>query len=306
MTGRMIVTGCQGFIGLSVAMRAVEDGWTVLGLGRGDSDPSPWPGRYRQCDVATDDLAPVLSRFRPDVVVHAAGSASVDASFLNPTADFRGSVLTWMNLLEGARRSTADPLVIGLSSAAVYGQPRELPITEDSPRHPISPYGHHRSMCEELAREYARCFSTRCLVARVFSVIGPRQRRLLAYDLAGQALGPEPCIQIRGTGKESRDFLHVDDLARGLVGLARAEEACASVEVVNIASGVETSVSDLAELVNDLTGHGKEVRYMGREMRGSPVRWAADISLLRALLPSWSPRTPRETMAACLGEWRQR
>lgn len=302
MTPRMIVTGCHGFVGRSVTRVALDCGWTVLGLGRASSGADL--GRYRQCDVATTDLGEIVADFRPDVVVHAAGAASVEASFADPAADFRGSVSTWMNLLDGVRRSGTHPLVIGLSSAAVYGQPREFPVTESSPRRPMSPYGHHRLMCEALATEYADCFGVRCLVTRIFSVFGPGQRRLLAFELAAQALGQGEVVTVRGTGKESRDFLHVDDVARGLVGLAQARDGLAGVTVVNLASGVETTVREVAEVAVELAGLPKEIRYLGQEIRGNPQRWVADVSLLRALLPSWDPRPVRDTLAGCVDVWR--
>ncbi|MGQ0576764.1 MAG: NAD-dependent epimerase/dehydratase family protein [Pseudonocardia sp.] len=302
MTGRMVVTGCEGFIGRSVGLTALGRGWEVLGIGRGSGHR--WPACYRRRDVAVDDLTPVLAGFAPDVVVHAAGAASVEASFRHPADDFRGSVLTWANLLEGVRSSATDPLVIGLSSAAVYGQPVRLPVAEDAPRRPMSPYGHHRRACEVLMTGYARCFGVQGLVARVFSVIGPGQRRLLAHDLATQALGPEPTIEVRGTGNESRDFLHVDDVASALVGLASARSSMTRPEFVNVAGGRETTVRELAETVRDLAAPHKPVRYLGEQMRGSPARWVADVTRLRTALPSWQPRSPSEAIAACLDVWR--
>jgi UDP-glucose 4-epimerase len=300
---RLLVTGCRGFIGSSAGLLAARHGWELLGISRSSHADARWPGRHQSRDVVVDDLAGVVADFRPDVVLHAAGSASVAASMHDPLADLRGAVLSWANLLDGVRRSGTDPLVVFLSSAAVYGQPDVLPVAESAPTRPISPYGHHKVLCEQLAAEYAGCYGTRTLVTRVFSVLGPRQRRLLTYELAAQALGDAPAVTVRGTGDESRDFLHVDDVAGAILGLATSR-LTGPLDVVNVASGRETTVRELAEEVSERAGGAKAVRYEGRASPGDPERWVADVSKLRSHLGEWSPRPVGEAVADCLSVWR--
>jgi UDP-glucose 4-epimerase len=132
------------------------------------------------------DLAPIINGFQLDLVVHCAGSASVRASFSSPLDDLRANVLTLANTLDAVRRSEVRPLVIFPSSAAVYGNPVNLPIREDDPCRPKSPYGFHKLAAENVVHEYITCHDVRVIICRIFSLIGERQRRLLLWDLYQQ------------------------------------------------------------------------------------------------------------------------
>lgn len=300
----MLVTGSRGFVGGGLGRLAAASGHAVLGVGRTAMPAPAWPGEYVQTDVATADLAPVLRRFAPDVVAHAAGSASVGGSLAAPLDDFRAQLPPWANLLDGVRRSGGSPIVLFLSSAAVYGNPSALPVPESAPRAPISPYGYHKACCEDLGREYAACFGLGIVVARLFSVFGPAQRRLLAWEIYQQLVGPEDAVWLEGTGAETRDYLHIDDATAALLAIL---EGCSGLRgaclVVNVASGEETRVLDLAGHLKDLLASGKPVRCRGSAKPGDPARWWADISLLRSLARGWRPRPLRERMAECIAAW---
>ena len=188
---RILITGSRGFLGSTFAAFATAQGHDVLGLGRTAQPPPGWPGQYAWTDVAHADLSPLVNGFRPDLVFHGAGSASVGGSFQSPLDDLRASVYTFANTLEGIRRSEHRPVVLFPSSAAVYGHPSRLPVNEDDPTHPISPYGFHKLAAEQLGREYAACYGLRVVLGRIFSVLGPRQRRLLLWELFEQFTGPD-------------------------------------------------------------------------------------------------------------------
>src|SRR5262249_48327157 len=153
----------------------------------------------------------VIRDFAPDVLLHAAGTASVGGSLRAPFDDLRAALLTWANVLEGVRVSQHRPLLIFPSSAAVYGEVTELPVREDMPVQPISPYGFHKVMCELLAREYAECFDLSIVVCRLFSVFGVDQRRLLVWESFERLSDAEGPAWLEGTGEESRDYLAVED-----------------------------------------------------------------------------------------------
>jgi UDP-glucose 4-epimerase len=301
---RLLVTGANGFVGSAVSRRAMTLGWDVTGMVRSRSNP-PSGVTYVRSPDGVDALAAFIREFDPSVVIHAGGPASVADSLYSPAEDFRGSVVGWQLLLESLRRSDARAIAIYLSSAAVYGQPRLLPVTESAALDPISPYGFHKLMCENLSAEYSKCFGLRTLNARLFSVLGPAQRRLLAWELGSQALGPSAEIRVRGTGSETRDFLHVDDAAEALLGLSQVLHSATDGEcwTVNLASGVEVSVAEIARSLKEVSGCGKPIVYEGRESPGNPVRWSADISLLNSLLPQWRPRPLGESISDCLLGW---
>jgi UDP-glucose 4-epimerase len=305
---RLLVTGSRGFIGGSLGRFFAVLGHDVLGLGRA-SQPSPgWLGEYVQADVAHADIAGLVREFVPEVVLHAAGPASVGASFAEPLEDLRASLLTSANTLECVRRSGTRPLVVFFSSAAVYGEPGHLPVDEAQPIAPISPYGFHKAGCELLAREYAECFEQEILVCRLFSVFGAEQRRLLVWELYQQLRGPGDAAWLEGSGRESRDYLGIEDVGGALDGLLRRRDALArdGCAIVNVASGEETSIAGLAQHVRDLLASEKALRWRGLRRPGDPERWCADTTRLRALVPDWRPRPLPLALQECLRAWEDR
>ena len=299
---RFLITGISGFIGGSFGRYAAQNGQVVIGTGRGNDGGNEWPGLYTHVNDPKN-LATVIREFHPDVVVNAAGTASVGTSVEDPLADFRGSVQTCVDVLEAVRRSGNRPLVVILSSAAVYGNPASLPVSEDAALEPISPYGFHKVACEIVGREYAECFGLQVLVCRFFSVFGPAQRRLLVWELYQQLAGLEQIAWLNGTGAETRDFLYIEDLTAAL--LALVEKSSDPYSVVNVASGVETTILDLARTVCDAVAPDKEIRCRGVQRKNDPLRWRADISRLHDLLPSWRARSLNDGLAACVSAWRQ-
>lgn len=274
-----------------------------MGAGRRQESSKEWSGLYTPV-TGSDELRALIDDFRPDVVINAAGTASVGASVEDPLNDFRGSVQTCAGVLDAVRRSEVRPLVVLLSSAAVYGNPASLPVSEDAPLHPISPYGFHKMMCELLAREYAKCFGLEFLVCRFFSVFGPAQRRLLVWELYQQLTTGAPTAWLSGTGQETRDFLYVDDLVGALLGLIENFKTFDSdLVTVNVAGGEETTVLQLAEMIRVLVAPESEIRCRGNLRVNDPLYWRADISRLQTLLPAWKPQTLREGLEACVREW---
>lgn len=322
---KIAITGSRGFVGGSFARYAAAAGHDVLGISRSTQPEPDWPGEHHHADTIHADLSSVLRDWQPDLVLHAAGSASVADSLHDPLEDLRASAMTLANALESIRRANLSPVVILPSSAAVYGNPEALPVGESAPVAPISPYGFHKAASELLAREYAECFGLRLLVGRLFSVFGPRQRRLLVWEIFRQLAGSAPRVELQGTGRETRDFLHVDDVCAAFLALAgNAPPGCT---VVNVASGRETSVLELAERMSATVagddddnadgsggsrrgGHSdrkprKPVTCRGLSRPGDPLHWRADVSRLRQLAPGWQPRDLAEALRETIAAWRK-
>jgi UDP-glucose 4-epimerase len=277
----------------------------VLGLGRGSRPEADWPGAYRKVELTTDDLTHLAGDFAPDAVLHAAGAASVAESFTDPQRDFRASLLTWHNLLDGVRRSRVRPRVLFPSSAAVYGNATSLPIAETAPVLPISPYGFHKAACELLAREYSDCFGLNVVVCRLFSTFGSRQRRLLVWELFQKLSQADDEVWLEGTGAETRDYLSVEDVASVLLRLAGDSELDSGCRVVNVASGRAIRVDDLAHHVSALTNCSRPIRYHQRQRTGDPRLGQADIARLRTLMPDWNPTPIEQALSHCISVWHQ-
>ena len=280
----------------------------MLGVSRSSQHTSDWSGTHVTADVVSADLSSIIRDFAPDAIVHAAGTASVGASFATPLDDLRASLLSWANVLDSVRRSGAQPLLLFPSSGAVYGQLEQIPVREDASLQPISPYGFHKVACELLAREYASCFGQRILVCRLFSLFGEHQRRLLIWELFRQFAGREDVVWLQGTGDETRDYLYADDMVAAILLLIDSQikdAAPGGFQAVNVTSGVETRVLDLAKQLGRLVAPQKEIRCRGVERSGDPQRWQADISALRSLIPDWNPQSLAEGLASCVAGWQK-
>ena len=296
------MTGAGGVIGGATATLAAQRGWRVLGASRART----LPGGVTAIPTAATvpDLRAVLEAHRPDAVVHCFGASSVQASFADPMADFGAAVGSWHALLEATRLAGHHPVLLFPSSAAVYGNP-ELPVAEEAPLRPISPYGFHKVTAELLAREYAEVFGLRVIVGRLFSILAPRQRRLVAHEVFRQAAAGQGEIWLEGTGDETRDFLHVDDAADAFLRLIEAHPAEAGLDVVNVASGQEVRVHDLAAAVTKATGAGAIIRARGASRPGNPDRWCADVRRLTARVGRWAPRSLEDALRDCARRWEQ-
>jgi nucleoside-diphosphate-sugar epimerase len=242
-----------------------------------------------------------LRTWRPEAILHAAGSASVGESISDPLQDLRALAMTLGNTLDGIRRAGIMPVLLIPSSAAVYGNPATLPVAETGAVAPISPYGFHKAACEILGREAAELMGLRVVVCRFFSVYGTQQRRLLIWEVYQQLAGEAPVIELQGTGSETRDFLHIDDACAAMLSLA--QHARRGATVVNVASGTEVSVSQLVEEMKRLTERDKMLMCHGAPRPGDPRHWGADITRLLGLVPAWKPKPLNEGLAETIAEW---
>lgn len=283
-----LVTGASGFLGRRVVEEFAAAGYRVVGIGRGPAlghgEHASGLSAYTRMDLPASALEAVMAAERPDVVIHAAGPASVADSIARPLRDFLGTVGTLAGLLDCVREHCPTARVVILSSAAVYGNPEHLPLSEDSAIAPVSPYGFHKVIAETLLREYHSVYGVRSCAARVFSAYGSGLRRQIFWDVCEKATAGS--VRLFGTGNESRDFIQADDVA--LATRVLAENAVMNGEAYNVASGVETTVRSLAEQLIASLPKRVTVEFSGIERPGDPLRWRADISALSAL--GFTPR----------------
>ena len=291
--------GAAGFIGAWIARRLRREGFTVIGVSRRARDDKDSTTRIMEYTIET--VAELISELRPAVVIHAAGRASVRGSLTDPNSDFKDSVDLFQHVLEGIRRTNLRPRVAFLSSASVYGEVQTLPIPTTAATRPISPYGHHKVICETLAAEYATCFGIPSVIFRIFSVFGAEQKRLLVWDLF-RKFEADADVVVDGTGEEARDYIHVEDLAEQIVRALKASRA--SRVVVNVGSGRSVTVRELALLVGKLLGSKKNVTFNGRRRVGDPVAWRADMSSYEELCDAQVSLDFQGRLEQVLRQWR--
>lgn len=273
-----LVTGACGFLGSRIAEQLAGNGYRVVGIDRGVGH-APQGIHCLAMSLPDSALSELLETERPSLIVHTAGPASVAASVTDPLADFEGSVRVHAHLLDAARQTVPEARIVTLSSAAVYGNPSALPVAEDAPLAPISPYGHHKAMCEALLREYSSVFGMKTCALRIFSAYGAGLRRQLLWDVCEKATAGS--VRLFGTGDETRDFIHADDVARAVLTLA--EGAAFEGEAYNAAAGEETTVREVVAQLVDALAPGTEIEFSGEQRAGDPLRWRADIARIRGL-----------------------
>lgn len=277
---KVLITGVGGFIGSHIARFYSNEGRHVFGIDMRPQLQLPFIDQYLSLKMPSEDIADIVKDYQPHLCIHCAGSASVDFSVKNPLLDFNASVLSTLNLLDAIRQAALPCKVIFLSSAAVYGNSTKPLIAENHPLNPISPYGFHKKISEDICKEFAVVYGVRTASIRIFSAYGPGLKRQVLWDICRKALN-EPELILEGTGNESRDFVHVSDIVNAIDIIGRKGSFAG--EIYNVASGKETLIKDLARLL--LHELGKEVcaRFSGNIPASVPRKWKADISKLESL-----------------------
>ena len=282
MDTSIVITGVSGFLGRYIARYLSSQGFDVYGVDSSPSEnaPTSYLRKYFSLRLPDNEFNALVKQVSPSVLIHCAGRASVGLSVEKPSSDFYSNTLLTFDVLDSLRLNSPSCKFILLSSAAVYGNPSQLPVNEAELRFPISPYGYHKHLCEELCLEFANVYGMSTASSRIFSAYGPGLRRQVLWDICRKAL-TEPSISLLGTGQESRDFIHAIDVAKALFALIKS--APMNGEAYNLASGREVTIKQLSELVTENLGVEKEVRFDGIIPVGNPLNWRADISRIKAL-----------------------
>lgn len=285
---RALVTGGAGFIGSHIVERLVADGHSVCvvdDLSTGSAKNVP-PGarlcRIDICDVGS--LRELVAAFRPEVVFHAAAQTDVRRSLREPDFDARVNVLGGVNVLRAAVDAGARRVVYA-SSAAVYGNPARLPVSESDATHPISEYGASKLAFEHYLGAYAARGLIEYAVLRYANVYGPRQRSDgeagVVAIFARRMLASEP-VTIFGDGTKTRDYVYVADVADATIRAAAGPSGL----VANLGSGREVSDLELFREVAAATRYTSGPTHAA-DRRGDIARMCFDAALARRAL-GWS------------------
>lgn len=288
---KALVTGGAGFIGSNLVRLLLVEGHEVHVL---DSLASGYRGNLEGIHVSRlvwgdirDATMVDAAMAGTEVVFHLAASVGNSRSIDHPHVDASINVMGTLNVLEGMRRHGLRKIVFS-SSAGIFGELKTLPIAEDHPVEPDSPYGAAKLGAEKLCLAYAKLYPLEAVSLRYFNVYGERQR----YDAYGNVIPifahkmifGQP-LTIFGDGEQTRDFINVTDVARAnlAAGLNRGVSGA-----FNLGSASAITINRLVSLMGEASGLRPQVIY-GAPRKGDVRHSKADVSAIRAAL-GWEPK----------------
>ncbi|MFW9968136.1 MAG: GDP-mannose 4,6-dehydratase [Candidatus Thorarchaeota archaeon] len=275
MTETALVTGCAGFVGSALVDHLLEKGYSVIGLDNfsvgleRNIESALMNPEFRlvTADIMDKDLAKHFDS-EIDIIYHLAAISSVKRSVEEPLLIHRINTTGTLKVLELARQYQIRRVVFS-SSAAVYGMPNQMPVTEDTPVDPLSPYGASKLGAEMYLRSYHSTYGIEAVILRYFNIYGPRQifspYSGVVSIFCNQALKDLP-ITVDGDGLQTRSLIHVDDAveATRLAG----ETSCAAGETMNVAGSDTITVLELANRISALMPESKSSIVHGPARQG--------------------------------------
>ena len=303
----VLVTGGAGYVGSHACKALAASGYlpvTYDNLVHGHDWAVKW-GPLETGDVLdAGRLQQVIRQYRPEAVLHFAAFAYVGESVLDPAKYYRNNVLGTLSLLDAMRAEQVSEIVFS-STCATYGVPERIPIPEDSPQHPINPYGASKLMVERILADYGAGYGLKSVSLRYFNAAGADPDGEIGEDHSPEthliplvldaASGARPHITVFGEDYDTpdgtciRDYVHVSDIAEAhVLALKKLREGNAS-PAYNLGTGTGVSVAEIIAAARTVTGREIPVIH-GARRAGDPARLVADPSrAVRDL--GWQPRS---------------
>ncbi len=303
---KILVTGGAGYIGSHVVLQLAESGYDIVVY---DNCSTGTPESVLHGELVVGDLADVdrlyqiFSQHKFSAVLHFAASLVVPESVAHPLDYYANNTRNTLNLLRCCSVMGVNQFVFS-STAAVYGQPQENPVTEESPTLPINPYGRSKLMSEWIIQDYGLASNFRYVILRYFNVAGSdskgrigsnlRNKHHLIANACNVALNSEPELKIFGTdfptidGTGVRDYIHVEDLAGAHVDALKYLENNGKSQILNCGYGKGYSVLQVIERVKAISGRDFPV-VIADPRPGDPACVTADAQKIKEVL-NWQPK----------------
>ena len=289
---KVLVTGGAGFIGSNLVDKLVQKGQKVIVLDNFSTGQRSNLSRHNKKNVKIIkvDISgnKSLDKYfkNIDYVFHLAGLADIVPSIENPSKYFKSNVVGTFNVIQAAKKAKIKKFIYA-ASASCYGMPNKFPINEDAKINPMYPYALTKWQAEELIMHWAKIYNFPAISFRFFNAYGPRSRTSGAYGAVfgiflAQKLANKP-LTIVGNGNQTRDFIHVSDLVKGIIKAALSKKIG---KIYNIGGGKEIRINKIAKLIG-----GKKIYIPKRP--GEPDRSLANISKIKQDL-NWRPKVKIE------------
>tara|TARA_Y100000590_G_scaffold44550_1_gene47368 strand:- start:510 stop:1469 length:960 start_codon:yes stop_codon:yes gene_type:complete len=297
---RVLVTGGAGFIGSALVDQLVKRGDQVLvvdnfstGSEKNLIEVQKVSGvdlAVEKCDIREAETTKLIVDYEPSVIFHLAAQVDVRASVDDPLNDAENNLVGMLRVLEGARNAKTEKLIFASSGGTIYGEPdlTKLPLNENNPWNPLSPYGVSKLAGGLYLETYSYLYGLKGTTLALANVYGPRQdphgEAGVVAIFAGKLLNGDPCT-IYGTGHQTRDFVYVEDVASAFIASIESGDG----QLLNIGTGIETSIQDLYEEMASALGVESKPEKV-EERPGELERSSLDPSLAESSL-GWKPKT---------------
>ncbi len=305
----VLVTGGAGFIGSHICERLLKEGYGVICLDNFDPYYAPHLKRNNieallgdkkfkliEGDIRDHELVRDIINQDADYVFHYAAQAGVRASVQNPLKAHEVNATGTLSILQACLNSSVKK-IINASSSSVYGKVEYLPLDENHPKTPVSPYAVSKLMAEHYCRVFAEVYGLKIISLRLFTVYGPRMRPDLAISIFTQRALGNKTIQIFGDGTKTRDFTYIDDVIEAnLLAMRQADSG-----VYNIGSGSRTSIGELARRIIEVTGARAKVVYANPQIGDAEHTWAKVDKAKQEL--GWEPQISLEQGLERFVDW---
>jgi UDP-glucose 4-epimerase len=287
---KVLVTGGAGFIGSHLVDRLVQEGNQVVvidNLSTGKRKQVNKKAQLYKMDIRSKRIERVFRKERPLIVVHLAAQMNVRLSTEDPVFDAEVNILGTLNLLEHAVKHGVRKVSFASSGGAVYGEQEVFPAAESHRTDPLSPYGISKLAGEKYLAYYTNTTGLRHVVLRFGNVYGPRQEPegeagVVAIFSKLMLEGGQPIIN--GTGKQTRDFVYVDDVVEAIM-VTLGEDIQGT---FNVGTGQEATVNECYEIIKELTNSSCKDLY-GAAKKGEQFRSVLDVMKLREKF-DWDPQ----------------
>ncbi len=253
---KILVTGGAGFIGSTLVDKLIAEGHQVAvidDLSSGREDYINPAAKFYQADIGSPEIGAIFKSEKPEFIYHLAAQIEVPKSMADPVRDNRINVLGGLNILENCRRHGVKKIIFSSTGGAIYGDAEEIPTTESFPPYPVSFYGIHKLTFEKYLNCYYQVYGLDYTILRFANVYGPRQFKggeagVIAIFIDNAVKG-SASVQY-GDGRQTRDFVYVDDVVRAL-SLSKDIECRGE---INIGLGSETSLLDIRRDIEKALG----------------------------------------------------
>ncbi len=270
---KILVAGGAGFIASHIADKFIEEGHEVVildDLSTGFEKNINSKAKFVKLNIRDEKISKLFEEERFDVVNHHAAQMDVRRSVIDPAFDANTNILGTINLLQNSVKHGVNKFMFASTGGAVYGEQECFPADENHPTNPVSPYGISKLSVEKYLYFYFNEHKLNYTILRYANIYGPRQNPfgeagVVAIFSTKLLNGDQPIIN--GTGEQTRDYVFVKDVVKANLQTLADDES----DIYNVGTGIETNVSELYRLLNEIAGNGQEEKHgpaaAGEQMR---------------------------------------